>query len=152
MHARRCATRHQYQVAIDFPWRDASAPIDHREFDAADSATTAGSEHNSAFQDLEAGTAGRLGQCTLCPLAQLGDPCDFDAGRPQVQCRAIGAIGRRHDHGTGTCAHAVAIEIAANGAGQHDSGPVVVRENERLLDRAGREYDFARAHLPQALA
>ena len=47
---------------------------------------------------------------------------------------------------------AVLVEIAPRGAGERHARPVVVGEDERALDRAGREHDFARAHLPQPLA
>ena len=47
---------------------------------------------------------------------------------------------------------AVAVGVLARGAGQQDAGQVVLREHERLLDRARREQRLLRVHAPVALA
>ncbi len=44
------------------------------------------------------------------------------------------------------------MQVGLHGAGQHDPGPVIPREHERLFDRTRGQYDFACAQLPQALA
>ena len=48
-----------------------------------------------------------------------------------------------------TGGHAVGIAVRRGGAREHDPGPVVVGEDRRPLERAGREHDPLRADLPE---
>ena len=83
---------------------------------------------------------------------QIGDQRDVDAGRLQIERGAVGAVVRGRDDDALADLDAVAVAVTPRGVGEHDARPVVVREDERALDRAGREHHLARAHLPQALA
>ncbi len=84
--------------------------------------------------------------------ADIDDRGDVDAGRVQIERRAIGRVMRGGDHDAAARQHAVAIEIGARRIGQHDARPVVVRKHQRPLQRAGRDHHLPRAHLPQPLA
>ena len=59
---------------------------------------------------------------------------------------------RGHDHDALADLDAVLIEIAPRGVGEHHARPVVVGEDERPFDGAGRQHDLARPHLPEPLA
>ncbi len=62
---------------------------------------------------------------------------------PEVDARAPAAGDR---------GHAVGHLVLRGGTGEHDPGPVVVGEDERPLERAGREHDPLRADLPEPAA
>ena len=153
MDARREASRHQHQVAGQWPPL-AHVPriVEGSDVDGGDPEIAARAQHRRPRHDLDAGAARCLHQSAINLRAQVRDRGDRDASLVQVERRAISIVGRGHDHGAGSRAHAVAMQVAPRGAGQHDSRPVVAREHQRLLDGAGREHDFARAQLPQAFA
>ena len=44
------------------------------------------------------------------------------------------------------------MQVRPRSRRQHDARPIVAGKHQRSLDRAGREHDFARAHLPEAFA
>src|SRR3546814_1267076 len=48
--------------------------------------------------------------------------------------------------------HAILLQIGACSIGEHDARPVVVREDERAFDRARRDDDLLRPHLPKPFA
>ena len=58
---------------------------------------------------------------------------------------------RRDDHALADL-DAILIAIAPRGVGEHHARAIVVREDQRTLDRAGRQHHLAGAHLPQTLA
>ena len=80
--------------------------------------------------------------------AQIGDQRDADACLLEVERRAISAVVRRRDDDAVADLGAILARIAPRGIGEHHSRAVVVRKDERTLDRAGRQHHLARAHLP----
>ena len=59
---------------------------------------------------------------------------------------------RRHHHRAASRQHAVAVQIGACRARQHDPRPIVAGEHQGPLQRARRQHQLARPHLPQTLA
>ncbi|MFM7785002.1 MAG: hypothetical protein ACKPE6_10235, partial [Gammaproteobacteria bacterium] len=117
--------------------RDAHVPAccgDHARFQQRDPRTTRGI-------DARAGGRG----------TRVDDRCHAHAGRMQVECCAVSAVVVREQHGTPAAAHGVAVQVTAHRRGEHHAGSVVVREDQRPFDRAGRKHDAACAHAPQAL-
>ena len=80
--------------------------------------------------------------------AKIGDQLDADARFVEIERRAIGAVMRGRDDDAIAHPCAILIAVAARGVCEHHRWPVVVRKHERTLDRAGRQHQFARAHLP----
>ncbi len=74
------------------------------------------------------------------------------ARRMQVERGRVGRIATGHDDDARADADAVAMQVRRCRRREHDAGPVVAREDERLLDRSGREHDLASANLPEPLA
>ena len=70
----------------------------------------------------------------------------------QIERGAVGAVVVGEQHGAPAGQHAVAVDIGGGRRGEHDAGPVVVGEDQRPLDRAGRQHDLPGADLPQPLA
>ena len=103
-------------------------------------------------RDLDSRGARGFGQRLLGVWAQIGDQRDADARLLQVQRGAVGAVVRGRDDNALADLHAMLIAIAPRGICKHHRRPVVVREDERALDRACRQHHLARSHLPQALA
>ncbi len=153
MDARIVPARHQHDVAIE-ALHELRAPggVDLREIDGLDPQAADGAEHGCRAEHADARgarcfrqRAGRLG-------AQIGDCTDFNAGRLQVERRLVRRIIAGHDDGARSDPHAIAIQIGARSAREHDARPIVAGKHQRTLDRTGGEHDGARAHLPQTLA
>ena len=70
----------------------------------------------------------------------------------EIERGAVGAVVRGRDDDAVADLGAILAAIAPRGIGEHHGRPVVVREDQRALDRAGRQHHLARAHLPQAFA
>ncbi len=148
VHGRRPAARHEERVAFDSahtagPRREADRPHPRSPLDPM---------HGGARRDRDPERAGGLRQRPLGRIAKIGDQRDLDARLAEVGRRAIGAVGGRHDDDALAGLDAVEVEIAPRRLGQHDSRTVVVGENERAFDRAGRQHDLAGAHAPQFFA
>ncbi len=77
---------------------------------------------------------------------------DRRAGGHQVEGGEVGGIVVGREHDLPADGDAVAVGVLAHGAGEQDARQVVLREHERLLDRAGREQRLLRVHAPVALA
>ena len=102
--------------------------------------------------DRQAGGAGGLRQLPANLSAHIGDSRDLHAGGLQLQSRPVGGIVSRDQRHAAPGQYAVAIQIAARGAGQQYAGPIVARKNQRPLERAAGKDHLASAHLPQPLA
>ena len=100
------------------------------------------------MRDLEARRARGLAQRPVRVRAQVGDERDVDARLLEVEGGAIGAVVRRRDDHALADLDAILAAIAPRGLGEHHARAVVIREHQRALDRAGRQHDLARAHLP----
>ncbi len=99
-------------------------------------------------RDPEASRAGHVGERPGRLVAQVGDQLDRDAGLMQVERGAIGLVMCGGDDDALADLDAKEVEIAPRRARKHDPRPVVVGEDERPLDGAGREHDLARPHPP----
>ena len=98
------------------------------------------------------GEHGKLGRERPLLATQVGDGRDLDAGGTQVAGCGETAVGGRHDDGSRAGRHRVARQEGQRAAREHDPRAVVVGEDQRLLDRAGREDQLPRAHLVQRVA
>ena len=65
--------------------------------------------------------------------------------------RAASSLPREHD-GTVTRPHAIAIDVAAHGAGEHHTRTVVIAEHDGALDAAGGQHGPLGEDAPGALA
>ena len=94
----------------------------------------------------------RLGRQTARrPGAQV-DHAHTDPGAHQVERGAIRAVVVGEHHGAPAGPHPIPVDVSAHGARQHDARPVVIREHQRSLERAGGQHDLAGPDFPQALA
>jgi hypothetical protein len=71
--------------------------------------------------------------------------------RGELDRDPVGAVVVGRDHDPASDRDRVAVEVVAAGVGEHDPRPVVVGEDERLLDRAGGDDRLAGADSPPAL-
>ena len=94
-------------------------------------------------RDPEARRARHAGQRPGRLVTQVGDQFDGDARLMQVERGAIGLVMGGGDDDALADLDAKKVEIAPRRARQHDPRPVVVGEDERPLDGAGREHDLA---------
>ena len=143
MHGRRPSARHQKRVAGD-------GSISPRMLDTngVDPQATVGAEDLGAGNDLDARGARGIRHRPFGLGAQIGDQRDADACLLEVERGAVGAIVRGGDNDAVADLGAILMAIAPRGIGEHHGRAVIVREDERTLDRAGRQHDLARAHLP----
>ena len=102
-------------------------------------------EHRDRGGAQRGAARARLGAC-------VRDRRDGDAGALQRQGRLQAAFADRGHDGPRPRRQPVAREQAAGAAGEHDPGAIVVGEQERLLDRAGRVDVLARPDLVQGVA
>ncbi len=114
------------------------------------SASAAGVRHRAADQHPGAGLDGgsrHRGQGG----AGVDDGGDLDAGGAEVRGQGVGGIvGGADDHAL-PGGHGVAVQVAADGRGQHDPGAVVVLEHQRAFVRAGRQHHLLGTHVPDPL-
>ena len=116
--------------------------------DGVDSQAAFGAENLGAGNDLDARGPCGIRQRSLGLGAQIDDQRDADASLLQIERGAVGAVVRRRDDDAVADLGAILEAIAPRGIREHHGGAVIVREDERALDRAGRQHDFARTHLP----
>ena len=83
---------------------------------------------------------------------RIEECCDLDAGIGKIERGAEGLVAPSKDDGALSGSDAEAIDIGAHGAGQHDSGAVVVAEHDRPLDGAGGEHGALRHDAPEPQA
>ncbi len=69
----------------------------------------------------------------------------------QVECGQIGAVVIGIDDGLAAGSDSVTVDVVAGRAGQHDAGPVVVREHQWTLNGAAGQDDPVSANFPQTL-
>jgi hypothetical protein len=127
--------------------------IDATEMHGADAQPSARAQYRHAFLQRQPRVArgfppGAIGVRAEDPRS----PRSCNSRRMQVKGRLIGCIAAGHDDRARAAAYAIAAQISARGAREHDARPIVARKNERPLKSAGREHHFARAHLPEPLA
>ena len=113
-----------------------------------DPKATVDAENLGAGNDLDARRARGVRQRSLGLAAQIGDQLDADARLLQVERGAVGAVVRGRDDDAVADLGAILAAVAPRGIGEHHGRAVVVREDERTLDRAGRQHHLTRAHLP----
>ena len=103
-------------------------------------------------EDADAGGARLLGERAGGFRAQIDRRGDLDARVLQVERGLVGAVVVGHQDAAIARLDAEAVDVAARRACQQDAGAVVIDEHQRPLDRAGRQHDLLRAHLPHPLA
>ena len=67
----------------------------------------------------------------------------------QVEDGLISRIVVACDYHVSAGGNPITVQVLPHGAGQHDAGPVVVREDQSLLDGASGQQDVFRAHGPE---
>ncbi len=104
----------------------------------------AADQHPGAGFDGGSGDVGQLG-------AGVDDGGDLDAGGAQVRGQGVGAVvGGADDHAL-PGGHGVAVEVAADGRGEHDAGAVVVLEDQRAFVGAGGQDHLVGTDVPNPL-
>ena len=83
--------------------------------------------------------------------AGVDDGGDLDAGGPQVGGQGVGAVVGGADDDALPGGHGVAVEVAADGRGEHDAGAVVVLEHQRAFVGAGGQDDLLGTDVPDPL-
>ena len=147
MHRGRPSARHQERVAGDFSLSAAMLDANRVDPQAAVSAEDLG-----AGNDLDARGSRGLRQRSFGFGAQIDDQRDADARLLEIERSAVSAVVRGRDDDAVADLGAILKAIASRGIGEHHGGAVIVRKDERTLDRAGRQHHLTRAHLPQAFA
>ncbi len=152
--ARAPATRNAEQVADDRA--RLAGEIDtvrgkRRDGDLAQRVPARRGDHRVAAQHLDAAPSAILGERHRA-VARVDDGGKRDAGIGERGRQLISAVIIGEDDGAAARPHAVAVDVALRRPGQHDAREIVVDEDERPLDRAGRQHDLARANFSQYLA
>ncbi len=106
--------------------------------------------HRAANQHARTGFDGGRSHCGEL-RAGVHDGGDLDSGGLQVRGHGVSAvIGGADDHAL-PCSDGVAVEVAADGRGEHDAGAVVVLEHQRAFVGAGGEHHLAGTDVPNTL-
>ena len=84
--------------------------------------------------------------------ARVDDPGHADAGGMQITRHLPRGIGIGKQRHALPCRHAIAVQIGADRAAQHDAGPVVVAKRDGPLQRARRQHRAPRHDPPEAFA
>ena len=113
-----------------------------------DPQATVGAEDLGAGNDLDARGSRSLRQRAFGFGAQIDDQRDAHARFLEIERSSVSAVVRRRDNDAVADLGAILKAIASRGVREHHGGAVIVRKDERTLDRAGREHHLARAHLP----
>ena len=142
-------------VAVDPPGRAGdrlAARVEGDHVDGANPPAAMGADHRPAIQHFDSPRQGFLPRRpgTIGPDVDDGDDPDPGVGKIERRPMAVVVVGEHHDLASG--ADAEAVDVGADGAGQHHPRPVVVGEHQRPLDRAGGQHHPAGAHLPQPFA
>ncbi len=113
-------------------------------------AVRSGIGHRAADQHPGAGADGGGGHLREA-RAGVDDGRHLDAGGAQVRGEGVGAVvGGADDHAV-PGGDGVAVEVAADGGGQHDPGAVVVLEDQGALVGAGCQHHLIGTHVPNTL-
>ncbi len=118
------------------------SPFGPPDCDGVEPARAMRAAHSRASQHLEPGT-GQIG----CIGARV-DQRDGRAGPRQIGGHRAGAVVVGENDGTTPGEHAEAMQIVPRRRCEHDAGPVIARKHQRPFDRAGRQHNAARPHLP----
>ena len=92
---------------------------------------------------------GHQGAAWVGPQIHYGTDLHF-SGR-QVEGGPVGAVVIREYHGSVAWSYAIAVDVGRHGGGQHYARPIIVGEDERALDGAGRQDYPPCPHSPYAL-
>ena len=148
MHRRRPAARHEKRVA-----GDCSASARRCSMRTALTRSRPSTPRISApCATSMPGRARGLGQRPFASGRRSAISATSTPASLQIERGAIGAVVRGRDDHALADLDAILAAIAPRGVGEHHARAVVIREHQRTLDRAGRQHDLARAHLPQPLA
>ena len=98
--------------------------------------------------DFDARGSCGLRQRSLGLGAQVDDQRDTHARFLEIERGSVSAVVRGRDNDAVADLGAILTAIAPRGIGEHHGGAVIVRKDQRTLDRAGRQHHLARAHLP----
>src|SRR5207248_1006290 len=114
--------------------------------DRGDAETAARSLDSGVGDHLDARLPGDVGRLRL--LSSVGDRNNIYAGCLQRLRGPVTAVmGGKHHDLTTNC-NAILLQIYASGVRKHDSGSVVVWEDERPFNRPGGDQNLAGTNLP----
>ena len=152
VQAGRPAAAHQHGVAGYAAGKSRLAAADPVDAERLHPQATRGRGGGPTDQGLDAEGAGALGEVGVDGRADIDDDGGLRPRLGEVEGGVPGGIVRGDDGGPVPDPHAIAVEVGLGGARQHDAGPVVAVEDQRLLERALGEDDLTGADLPQPLA
>ncbi len=154
-HVRRPAAGDREQVAVDLIGCRASLASGRssaRIVGGVDAAAAVGPDDRGVAVDGDAAPRG-LGEM---PCANSRRRSTTAADSPPARAMSSAASQPEsllvEDEQLPAGQHAVAVHVGAHRAGQHDPRPVVLVEDQRPLERAGREHHLLRPHAPEPLA
>ena len=148
MEARVPAARHGDQIARESLGLAARVP----HFDAGDGLASAHAHDRPARQIARLCPLGSVLGARRAAFPGVDHRGDNDAGIGEVDRGANCIVMVGKDHRALARRHAIAIDVSAHRAGQHDAGTVVVAEHDSALDRACGQHRALGHDLPQALA
>ncbi len=153
VNRRRHAARHQQQVARESAsTTDPAVLVDRADLGSVHGKTPMRALHGVAEENGDAGFAHQIDERRTVRAARIDDRTDGDTAATEIERDAIGRLVCREQNRAPSRRDAVAVEVGARRIREHHTRPVVAREHQRPLERAGREHHLGRAHLPQALA
>ena len=143
MHGGRPSARHEERVAGDF-----SLSATMLDANGIDSQAAVSAEDLGAGNDLDARGLRGIRQRAFGFGAQVDNQRDAHARLLEVERSAVSAVVRGRDDDAVADLGAILKAITSRGIGEHHGGAVIIRKDERTLDRAGRQHHLTRAHLP----
>ena len=153
MHRGRVASRHQQQIAVDARLRDdVAAAVDTGDVHRTQMIEAPRALNSAVSPGLDTGRLQLRKGGGVLDGSQINEMLDLGPRGLQFERRGVGAVAYRRDDDAAPGQHGVTLQVLQGCAGEHDSRAIVARKHERLFDRTGRENDFCRAHLPEALA
>ena len=111
-----------------------------------------GLDHPMACEHRDAGFPRCTRQCAARIAPGVRHQDHLATGSLPFQRRSVTAVVVRDQHKPFAGRDAIAAHIAGHGRRQHDTGEVVVREDERTFDRPGRQHDLPGTHAMQTLS
>ncbi|CAB4889671.1 unannotated protein [freshwater metagenome] len=116
-----------------------------------DAGVASGAGYDAAGAHLDTALAAQAEPVFRCLGAGIDDARDADPSVVQIDgCLVRAVVGGEH-HGLGSYRHAVAMQERTCTVRQHDSGSVVVGENDGPLVGTGGHQDVTRANTPDSL-